>query len=195
MPHCFRSLSPILLATALALAAGPSWADKPAHAGGGGHPHADDKHKGKGGDKKHQKHEKHERQDEHRDHRGDDRRSGSRAASGGGVTVNVQIGGYFNDGQRRRVVEYYEPQFRAGKCPPGLAKKRNGCMPPGQAKKWHRGAPLPRDVVYYAVPDAVSIRLGAAPSGHRYVRVATDILLIAIGTGMVVDAIEDLGRL
>ena len=24
-------------------------------------------------------------------------------------------------------------------CPPGLAKKHNGCMPPGQAKKWARG--------------------------------------------------------
>ncbi len=25
-------------------------------------------------------------------------------------------------------------------CPPGLAKKRNGCLPPGQAKKrWSRG--------------------------------------------------------
>ena len=24
-------------------------------------------------------------------------------------------------------------------CPPGLAKKHNGCMPPGQAKKFNRG--------------------------------------------------------
>ena len=24
-------------------------------------------------------------------------------------------------------------------CPPGLAKKHNGCMPPGQAKKYYRG--------------------------------------------------------
>ena len=90
---------------------------------------------------------------------------------------------------------YYGDRFRAGDCPPGLAKKRNGCMPPGQAKKWRIGAPLPRDVVYYPVPDAISIRLGVPPAGHKYVRVATDILLIAIGTGIVVDAIEDLGRL
>lgn len=26
-----------------------------------------------------------------------------------------------------------------GNCPPGLAKKHNGCMPPGQAKKYYRG--------------------------------------------------------
>jgi Ni/Co efflux regulator RcnB len=39
------------------------------------------------------------------------------------------------------------------------------------------------------------VQLGAPPAGHRYVRVATDILLIAVGTGMVVDAIEDLDRM
>jgi hypothetical protein len=29
--------------------------------------------------------------------------------------------------------------YGAGGCPPGLAKKHNGCMPPGQAKKFYRG--------------------------------------------------------
>ena len=29
--------------------------------------------------------------------------------------------------------------FGVGGCPPGLAKKHNGCMPPGQAKKLYRG--------------------------------------------------------
>jgi hypothetical protein len=28
--------------------------------------------------------------------------------------------------------------YGAGGCPPGLAKKHNGCMPPGQAKKMFR---------------------------------------------------------
>ena len=28
--------------------------------------------------------------------------------------------------------------YGAGGCPPGLAKKHNGCMPPGQAKKLYR---------------------------------------------------------
>ncbi|MFZ9438826.1 MAG: RcnB family protein [Hylemonella sp.] len=41
---------------------------------------------------------------------------------------------------------------------------------------------------------AVRVRLGPPPAGHEFIRVATDILLIAIGTGMVIDAIEDLGR-
>ena len=66
-------------------------------------------------------------------------------------------------------------------------------MPPGQAKKWNVGHPLPREVIFYDVPPPLVIRISPPPSGHRYVRVAGDILMIAIGTGMVVDAINDLG--
>jgi len=40
----------------------------------------------------------------------------------------------------------------------------------------------------------VLVQLGPPPSGHKFVRVAGDILLIAIGSGMVIDAIQDLGR-
>ncbi len=36
--------------------------------------------------------------------------------------------------------------------------------------------------------------MGPPPLGYRYVRVAGDILLIATGTSMVMDAIMDLGR-
>jgi Ni/Co efflux regulator RcnB len=39
------------------------------------------------------------------------------------------------------------------------------------------------------------VKLGVPPAGHKYVRVAADILMIAVGTGLVVSAIEDLGRL
>ena len=90
--------------------------------------------------------------------------------------------------------EYYVEQFRGGRCPPGLAKKHNGCMPPGHAKRWELGRPLPSNVIYYNVPQQLVMQIGPPPSGHRYVRVASDILMIAIGTGMVVDALQDLGR-
>lgn len=107
----------------------------------------------------------------------------------------LAVGGYFQGSQRSVAQSYYSQQFSTGRCPPGLAKKNNGCMPPGQARKWSVGQPLPRDVVYYAVPPALVVQLGSPPQGYRYVRVATDILLIAIGTSMVIDAIDDLGRL
>lgn len=101
---------------------------------------------------------------------------------------------HFGNDQRTVIHNYYSEQYRVGRCPPGLAKKNNGCMPPGQARKWAIGRPLPRDVVYYNLPPSVVVQLGAPPAGHRYVRVASDILLIAIGTGMVIDGIENLGR-
>jgi Ni/Co efflux regulator RcnB len=97
--------------------------------------------------------------------------------------------------QRTVVREYYAAEYHAGHCPPGLAKKHNGCMPPGQAKKWRVGHPLPREVVYYEVPQALIVRLGPPPPGYRYVRVAADILMIAVGTGLVIDAIANLGGL
>jgi Ni/Co efflux regulator RcnB len=109
--------------------------------------------------------------------------------------INVQVDVYFGDEDRVIVHDYYEERQNKGRCPPGLAKKRNGCMPPGQAKKWHKGRPLPRDVIYYDLPPSVVVKLRLPPSGHKYVRVAADILLIAIGTGIVIDAIEDLGRI
>lgn len=132
---------------------------------------------GKGGDKGggHGKSEMHESRHDDRD----------------GVRGNVR----FDDRQRNYIRSYYGEQFHSGKCPPGLAKKNNGCMPPGQAKKWRIGHPLPRDVVYYDLPASVIVQLGAPPAGHKYVRAAADILLIAVGTSMVVDAIEDIGRL
>jgi Ni/Co efflux regulator RcnB len=106
---------------------------------------------------------------------------------------DVRVSVHFDDHQRTVVREYYQDSFRHGNCPPGLAKKHNGCMPPGQARKWQLGRPLPRDVVYYDLPPRVVVSLGVPPAGHKYVRVAGDILMIAIGTGIVVDAIDDLG--
>ena len=130
---------------------------------------------------------KHSQKHESRGHDG-----GSYQDKGGS---NVSLNVYFGDRQRTIIRDYYAQEFRRGHCPPGLAKKHNGCMPPGQAKKWKKGYPLPRDVVFYDLPPRIIIELGTPPAGHRYVRVASDILLIAIGTGMVVDAIDDLGNM
>ena len=112
-----------------------------------------------------------------------------------GSVAEVRVGGYFGEQQRVAANTYYGQQFSTGRCPPGLAKKNNGCMPPGQAKKYSIGQPLPSSVVYYPVPAPVVVQLGAPPAGYKYVRVASDILLIALGTNMVVDAIKDLGRI
>lgn len=192
VPFAMFSTSPrsILRALSLALVLGTSLSA--AHAG---KPQwVEDGHHKPEKDRKHERHQRDDRRSDDRrddDHRGGDVRSGG----GSGVSVQIQIGGYFGDVQRRAARDYYEPRWRAGKCPPGLAKKGNGCRPPGQVKHWHRGQPLPREVVYYPVPASVQVQLGTPPAGHKFVRVASDILLIAVGTGLVIDAIEDLGQL
>jgi Ni/Co efflux regulator RcnB len=159
-----------LLAGLLA-ASTPAFAEKPDWAGGG-----------KNG--KHDKHDK--RNDDRRDDRYDDRYDDRR----GGTSIDFR----FSDSDRRMLSDYYGGQARAGHCPPGLAKKNNGCMPPGQAKKWRKGYPLPGDVRYYELSRDILVRLPPPPRGHRYVQVAGDVLLIAIGTSLVVDAVEDLLR-
>jgi hypothetical protein len=103
-------------------------------------------------------------------------------------------GRYFSEQNQILIHQYYADQFRKGHCPPGLAKKGNGCMPPGQAKKWKIGRPLPKDVIFYDLSPSVLEQLGPAPARHRFVRVAQDILLITVGPGVVVDAVEDIGR-
>jgi Ni/Co efflux regulator RcnB len=168
--QCRNTLLVAFASAALCLA-GPAFGDKPQGAGGG----KPDKHQGKGGGKKEAK-----GQVEHGEHGGHQGHAGT--------TIR------FEDRQRIVVRDYYTREFHSGHCPPGLAKKHNGCMPPGQARKWALGRPLPREVVYYDLPPAVIVDFGMPPAGYRYVRVATDILLIAIGTGIVVDAIQDLGR-
>jgi Ni/Co efflux regulator RcnB len=130
--------------------------------------------------------QKHEQAPHGSDH---DRHGGEK----GGSEISLNM--YFGDHQREVIHEYYAEEFHSGHCPPGLAKKHNGCMPPGQAKKWKVGYRLPSDVVYYDLPPSVVIEIGTPPAGYKYVRVAKDILLIAVGTSMVIDAVEDLGNL
>jgi hypothetical protein len=99
---------------------------------------------------------------------------------------------YFREEHRQVINVYYREHYSHGHCPPGYAKRQDGCRPRGHARNWQVGRQLPREVIFYDIPPQVTVLLGPPPSHHRYVRVASDILLITIGTGMVVDAIQDL---
>lgn len=170
-----KSKCALVLAIAGILAAGQAIADKPSWAGGG------KGEKGEQGDK--------------RDNGKGRQRDGDERSSRDRDGPAVKAREHFGDRHRTVIHDYYAEEFRTGRCPPGLAKKHNGCMPPGQAKKWTIGRPLPREVIYYQVPQPLLVQIGPPPNGYRYVRVASDILLIALGTGLVIDAIQDLGRM
>ena len=204
-PKIFTALA---LALTGALLATPAAAEKPDWAGGGKPERTQaapaERGKAENPNRKQAQRDEAGRRDTRRDdarsesRRGDERREDRERERRGDRDErrsSVHVSTYFTDSHRQVVRTYYTDRFHAGRCPPGLAKKRNGCMPPGLAKQWHIGRPLPRDVVYYDPPYDIMIRLGAPPEGHRFVRVAADILLIAVGTGMVVDALEDLNRM
>lgn len=177
------------------LGAGQAFAEKPATAGGNqnseqrGQPEqAQGKKPNSSG-----RQDADKRQDTDKRQDADKWQEGDQGPAGRGAAAGAVAHGHFGDQQRNAVREYYGEEFRHGRCPPGLAKKDNGCMPPGLVKNWAVGQQLPRDVEFYNLPEALLTRLGQPPTGQRYVRVADDILLIIPGTGLVIDALPGLG--
>ena len=99
----------------------------------------------------------------------------------------------FNDRDREGVRRYWVDTVGRGNCPPGLAKKHNGCLPPGQAKKRYVvGQRLPAAVVVQPLPPVLVTRLGPVPRGYEYAVVDGDVVKLAVGTRLVVDAITAL---
>ena len=98
------------------------------------------------------------------------------------------------DRDRTLVRTYYQNEYVAGRCPPGLAKKNNGCLPPGQAKKmWSIGQPLPPEVVYYPVERELWRQLTPPPYGYDYVRVDDDVVLMLTATRVIAVVLGNLG--
>jgi Ni/Co efflux regulator RcnB len=164
----------LALALASALVAAPGFAkDK------------GDDHPGKGHGKHAQKEEakaekraakEQEKERKHADKRGD--------------RDEIRPGAYFNDQHRTHARQYYSEHYGSAKrCPPGLAKKNNGCMPPGQAKKLAVGQPVPTGVTLYPVPQPVIVQLPPPPYGYRYARVGNDIVLVQNRNQIVIDVI------
>lgn len=111
-------------------------------------------------------------------------------AQGGPQQVNVVV----TDRDRGAVQTYYRNEFATGNCPPGLAKKNNGCLPPGQAKKlWSIGQPLPLALVFYPLPTVLLSTLTPPPAGYQYVRVDDDVLLMITATRIISSLVANLG--
>ncbi len=90
----------------------------------------------------------------------------------------------------RKVLHGYLEDHYQKSCPPGLAKKHNGCLPPGQAKKRYVvGHYLPDYVHFEPVPSHILRKLHPAPVGTQYVLVDTDVLLIGEATKKIIDAV------
>jgi Ni/Co efflux regulator RcnB len=92
------------------------------------------------------------------------------------------------DEQRAEHIRSYMREHHRNYCPPGLAKKHNGCRPPGQAKKSYRiGERLPSR--HYEVPYNLLNEIGPPPRGAYYAMVDSDVLLVSEATKKILDAI------
>ncbi|HEY0822989.1 MAG TPA: hypothetical protein VGD76_04315 [Ramlibacter sp.] len=154
----------LLAALLAAMAATPAFADKGRGRGG------DDGHRRDRVEHVERHHERHARDDRHD-------RDGRRYSEDR----------YYDDRRYRhhdRVAGYDRS------CPPGLAKKNNGCLPPGQAKKIDRvivGEALPPGAVF-TVPRRIRSTLPPPPLGYRYAVVNNQVVLVS-DNNIVVDII------
>src|SRR5258707_12131702 len=102
------------------------------------------------------------------------------------------------DRDRQVVYSYYRTEYANPRCPPGLAKKGNGCLPPGQVYAppprpvYVVGQPLPPTVVYQPVPPPLIEPLEPGPPGYGYVQVDNDVLLMDMANRLIADVVNDL---
>ena len=174
MTNSKTSLRIVALVTASLLLAGSAIAKK----GGDDDDRGGEKH----GQKREDKREKREDKAERREDKAEQRQR-----------EDIKQGAFFNDQQRTFARQYYTTTYKDGKrCPPGLAKKNNGCLPPGQVRNWVVGKPVPTNVTVYSVAQPVIRMLPPAPVGYRYARLGGDIVLVQQQNNVIVDIIQGL---
>jgi Ni/Co efflux regulator RcnB len=84
-------------------------------------------------------------------------------------------------------------------CPPGLAKKRNGCVPPGQARKayWNEGSRVPVGYSSWTRYDAIPERYRSQVpynADYRYIYRDDQVYAVDPKTRLVQEVINLLGR-
>jgi hypothetical protein len=82
-------------------------------------------------------------------------------------------------------------EYGRGKCPPGLAKKEDGCLPRGAPRKRYMvGLALPPSTVIAPVPLDLTGRVGTPAVGYRYGMIDGDLVKLDLARGIVLDAID-----
>jgi hypothetical protein len=97
---------------------------------------------------------------------------------------------FWNDD--RDIIKTY---LRDRHCPPGLAKKHNGCRPPGHAKVYQPGFVLGPDIHWSPLPHDLLALLHPAPRGYQYVEVDKNVYLIGEASKKIIDAVTLLSAL
>jgi len=87
------------------------------------------------------------------------------------------------------IQSYYRSQAKSGHCPPGLAKKQDGCQPPGEARRNASAArPPSTNMSIQPLPRTLLERLTLAPNGYAYGYSNGSVVLYSTGSRIVADS-------
>ena len=95
----------------------------------------------------------------------------------------------FNDGDLRKIRQYYEKKYKAKKVPPGLAKKNESH--PGLRNHIEKYRDLPPGIEGRKLPLELEKTLSHLPPDYIRLQVEGDILLVHGRTRYVLDVIFD----
>ena len=121
---------------------------------------------------------------------------------GTALAGEIGVGVVFSDDEIRIISAWYRDHggtthHGGGKSkqkglPPGIEKNlaRGKPLPPGIAKKVARGGALPPGIAKKTLPNGLLSRLPARP-GQEWRVVGTDVLIVEIATGIIVDVLKD----
>lgn len=91
--------------------------------------------------------------------------------------------------ERQLILDYYA-RAAAGGTGRGHGRGRGGGLPPGIQRRLERGGTLPPGIARQVLPPDLSRQLPFLPSGYARQIVGNDVLLVAIGTGLILDIIR-----
>jgi len=124
-----------------------------------------------------------------------DARNVGRHGQGGRYGGRTQMPAAIETGDRFRIQAYFSDSYGERDCPPGLAKKNNGCLPPGQAKQYARGDVVPGGARLIRLPEDLEARLRPLPPGYVYRRADGAVLVVAEAARKVIDIVVLLSTL
>ena len=129
----------------------------------------------------------------HAQGRGNDRGGSDGPGNSGnaGNSGKAKSGGprKFVDNERVSIQRYYRDTYSGDRCPPGLAKKGNGCMPPGQARRFNAGSRIPGDVSLLPLPSGLHVHLAPPIAGYAYGYVDGNVILYDTSDRLVIDVV------
>ena len=98
--------------------------------------------------------------------------------------------------ERFAVYGYFRDEFRRGNCPAGLVKRPIGCQMPGEPKRqWTLGRRLSPTTQFFPLPLPLLGALPPPPSGVKYVRVDSDIVLMEVDTLRIIEFVASVADL